>query len=378
MKECFDFKSLWRKQNIKIVLCPDSFKGTLSSIKVANIVSDVLTKRFPTADIVKIPIADGGEGTLDAFVAAADAISHNIEVNDAYFKKIQAQYVVLSDGTAVIEAASVIGLYMIEEHDPSKTSSFGLGEIINICAAEGRKIILALGGSSTTDGGAGIAAACGARFFDRSGGEFIPVGGTLKDIDTIDVSNLLKADITCMCDVANPLYGPNGAAHIYAPQKGADEKMVESLEEGLRHYSEKIKECLNVDASQIEGGGAAGGIGAGLFAFFDAKIKSGIDTVLDAVNFDKVISDADLVITGEGKLDKTSFSGKVIGGILKRTKAAAVKSIAVCGVLDKDVTLKDTGLTAVFPTSDGTKPFEEVKKSAENDLIEAANRICDT
>ncbi|HKL94748.1 MAG TPA: glycerate kinase [Clostridia bacterium] len=352
----------------KVVICPDSFKGTMSAITVANIIDEEIAQKYPKTDVVKFPIADGGEGTLDCFKQAIECSSKTLEVKDAYLNPIIAEYIILRSSVAVIEMAKVAGLYLIENKNPSLTSTYGIGEIIRETSQQGHKIIIALGGSSTTDGGAGIAAACGAKFFDENENEFVPMGGTLKNISRIDTTELIKADITCMCDVENPLYGKTGAAFIYAPQKGADSAMVEELDKGLRHYSKKIEEFLHRDISTLSGGGAAGGIGAGLVAFFDATLKSGIDTMLDAVGFDKAVSDADLVITGEGRLDKTSFSGKVIGGIIKRAKIYNVPVIAVCGQIDEKLSLNGSGLLSAYSSKAGRKFFEEIKAHSENDL----------
>jgi len=362
----------------KIVVCPDSFKGTISAVGVSKIIENALKRVYPELEVASVPIADGGEGTLDCFMQAAPHTVRGALVNDAYFNKIYAEYLALENNTAVIEAAKVIGLYMVDVRDPSKTSAYGIGELFFEHAKAGGKILAGLGGSSTNDGGAGIAAACGAKFFDKTGRGFVPVGGTLIDIDKIDISGLISADITCMCDVENPLYGEQGAAYIFAPQKGADDAMVKELDRGLRHYSEKIKECLGIDVSELKGGGAAGGIAGGLAAFFNAKLKSGIDTILDEVGFDKMLDGAALVITGEGRLDSTSFSGKVIGGIVRRAKSKGVPVLAVCGLLDMSVDIKRGGLLAAYSTNPNNKSFDEVKLTAEEDLQRTVLEIFNT
>jgi len=372
----FDFRAFLKNSGKnKIIVCPDSFKGTISAVGVSNIIKDALLSVFPNLEIASVPIADGGEGTLDCFMQAAAHTVRGAFVKDAYFNKIYAEYLILENNTAVIEAAKVIGLYMIDKRDPSKTSTYGIGELLLEQAKQGAKILMALGGSSTNDGGAGIAAACGAKFIDKNGREFVPVGGTLANIQKIDVSNLISADITCMCDVENPLYGQSGAAYVFAPQKGADRTMVEELDKGLRNYSEKIKEYLGVDVSELKGGGAAGGIAGGLAAFFGAKLKSGIDTILDEVGFEKLLDGAALIITGEGKLDPTSFSGKVIGGIIRRAKEKGVPVLAVCGVLDAAVDIESSGLIAAYATNPDNRPFDEVKLTAEEDLKKTILKI---
>ena len=370
-------KNIFKKEKPLIIVCPDSFKGTMSAVTVARIISDAILSVYPFAEVKAFPVADGGEGTIDCISSACDCVIKSAIVNDAYFNKTKARYALLGSGEAVIETAEVAGLYKLKELNPLKTSTFGLGEILSIVANENRKILFALGGSSTNDGGAGIAAACGAKFFNKDGKEFIPTGGTLLDIESIDVSNLIKAEIECMCDVENPLYGENGAAYVFAPQKGADEEMVRLLDAGLRHYAKKIKEFLGVDVSDIKGGGAAGGMAAGLFAFFGAKIKSGIDLILDTLNFDDIVKRADLVITGEGKLDLTSFSGKVIGGIIKRAKKLSVPVAAICGTMDKKLAqspeiLSSGGLICAAYVSDGSRPFDEIIKTCKEDLFKTA------
>jgi len=378
MKEKFCFNTLLSEavcENKKIIICPDSFKGTMNATTVADIIAKEIKIKNPYVDILEMPIADGGEGTLDCFKQILDCEIKSSNVKDAFFKPIDAEYVVLPNGVAVVEVAKIVGLYLIEKKNPSLTSTYGIGEIIRKEAKLGHKILLALGGSSTTDGGAGVAAASGAKFFNFQGEEFIPTGGTLCEIKRIDTANIITTDITCLCDVKNHLYGKNGAAYVFAPQKGADENMVDALDRGLQHYSNKIKEFIGIDISKLEGGGAAGGISAGLVAFFGAEIKSGIETVLDIIKFDSLLENAALVVTGEGKLDDTSFSGKAIGGIIKHAKAHNVPVVAVCGQIANNISLEEHGLVAAFSTNTAHKSYEEVKVSCEQDLQKITQEI---
>ena len=298
---------------MKFVLIPDSFKGTLSSEQICEIAKEKVEKHFPGAETACVPVADGGEGSVDAFITALGGSKVTVKVKNPYFEDMDSYYGLINEGkTAVIEMASCAGLPLVEDRkDPRKTTTYGVGQLILAAAESGvEKIIVGLGGSSTNDGGCGAAAAVGVKFYDRDGKEFVPTGGTTADICKIDLSGkaeiLNKVEIVTMCDIDNPMYGPTGASHIFGPQKGADEAMVLELDEGIKNLSRAITEAIGKDISEVPGTGAAGAMGAGMIAFFGSRLQMGIQTVLDTVKFDEMISDADYIITGEGKLDSQS------------------------------------------------------------------------
>ncbi len=335
----------------KIVICPDSFKGTMSSMEVAEIIAAAISAEKPNTSLVLLPIADGGEGTLDCFRKGIRGRLSTVQVRSSNFKLLNSDYLLTSNG-AIIESAKVIGITITEDMNPARTTTYGVGQLIADALRHTKKIILALGGSSTNDGGCGIASALGAKFFNKSGIDFVPTGGTLCEIERIDISALPKLDMTCMCDVTNPIYGENGAAYVFAPQKGASPQMVKELDDGLRHLAQKIKESTGTDVSEIVGGGAAGATAAGMVAFFNAKLKSGIGVMLDTVGFDDIISDANLIITGEGRLDSQSFQGKAIDGILDRAMDKNIPVIAICGQVDKKINIKQSGLMLARATEE--------------------------
>lgn len=350
----------------KVVLIPDSFKGTLSSAKVCEIIEKKIKEHFPSCEVVSIPVADGGEGSVDCFLSAVGGEKLSIKVKNPFFEDMKAFYGLIDNGkTAIIEMATCGGLPIVEDRkNPGKTTTYGVGQLILDAAERGvKKIIVGLGGSCTNDGGCGAAAAIGIKFFNTKGEEFIPTGGTLYEIDRIDMSAkapvLNGVEIVTMCDIDNPMYGPNGAAHVFGPQKGADSEMVLLLDEGIKSLSEVIKKDLDKDLGEIPGTGAAGAMGAGMIAFFDSKLQMGIETVLDTVNFNSVICDADMIFTGEGKLDCQSLRGKVVIGVSKRARHAKVPVIVIAGGADLDIEeVYNFGVTSVFTINRLPEDFE--------------------
>ena len=340
----------------KFVLIPDSFKGTLDSKLICEIMSKKIKERFSSAKIVSIPVADGGEGSVDCFLSALGGKKISVTCSNPYGEKIQSFYGIINGGeTAVIEMASAAGLPMVEDRkNPLLTTTYGVGELILHAAKSGvKKIIVGLGGSCTNDFGCGAAAACGIKFYDEDGEQFVPIGETLKDVKRIDFSAkdkcLESVEIVTMCDIDNPPYGENGAARVFAPQKGADEKAVLYLDDGVKHLCEVIKNACGEDLSELKGGGAAGAMGAGMVAFFHSQLKMGIDTVLETVGFDQIIEDADYIFTGEGKLDSQSLRGKVVIGVARRAKLQNRAVLAIVGGAEGDVTKAyDEGVSAVF------------------------------
>lgn len=365
----------------KIIIASDSFKGTLSSSDICDIAKDCINKAFPNCEVIQIPIADGGEGTVDCFIKALNASKVNISVNDSYMKKIETYYA-LKDNIAFIEIASSSGLPQVKNNkNPALTSTYGIGEQIYDAISKGAtKIVLGLGGSSTNDAGCGCACALKAKFYDKYNNEFVPTGKTLKNVKKIDISKtkeLLKdIEIIAMCDVANKMYGKKGASYVYAPQKGADKKMVKELDKGLKHLSKIIKKDFKINVSKIKGSGAAGAFGAGSIAFFNASLKSGIDTILDITNFNDYLNDCDFVITGEGKLDNQSFNGKVISGILKRCNAFNVKVIIIPGCIDSTLNnINIKNVYGIYPTIKEKLPFEIIKKNAKSNYIKTLTNV---
>lgn len=358
------------------VLVPDSFKGTMSSTEICRIMSEEILKQVEDAKITSIPVADGGEGTVDCFLEAVEGEKYFEIVKGPYFEDIQGFYATINNGkTAIIEMAACASLPLVEDRkNPALTTTYGVGQLINAAIKKGcRDIVIGLGGSCTNDGACGCAAALGVKFIDENNAEFIPTGVTLKQIKKIDTADINpeinNCKITVMCDIDNPLFGENGAAYVYAPQKGADAQMVKVLDENLQYLSEIITEQLGVDVSDIAGGGAAGGMGAGLVAFLGGKLCQGIDVVLDIVKFDDIIKSADLILTGEGKIDSQSIRGKVVIGVSKRAVKQNVPVIAVVGDIGDDVEKAyEMGVSSIISINRVAVPFEKAKTRSKSDM----------
>ena len=360
----------------KILLVPDSFKGTLSSRQVCQVMAGQLRRFFPQAQVKSIPVADGGEGSVEAFLAAAGGERRTRTVTGPFGEPVEAFYGVLGDGrTAVIEMAACAGLPLAEGRlNPERATTYGVGELLLAAKEAGcTKAILGLGGSCTNDGGAGAAAALGAKFTRADGAAFVPTGGTLGEIAALDVSPVAQAlqgmELTAMCDIDNPLYGEAGAAAVFAPQKGADAAMVARLDAGLRHLGQVSARCLGRDFSHLPGAGAAGGLGFGMAAFCGAQLRMGIDAVLDAVGFDSLLPGTDMVFTGEGKIDSQSARGKVVSGVAVRCRQAGVPVVAVVGQIGQGFEeMYQQGLTAVFSINRAAQPFAESRFHAGENL----------
>lgn len=360
----------------KILLVPDSFKGTLSSRQVCQVMAGQLRRFFPQAQVKSIPVADGGEGSVEAFLAAAGGERRTRTVTGPFGEPVEAFYGVLGDGcTAVIEMAACAGLPLAEGRlNPERATTYGVGELLLAAKEAGcTKAILGLGGSCTNDGGVGAAAALGAKFTRADGTAFVPTGGTLGEIAALDVSPVAQAlqgmELTAMCDIDNPLYGEAGAAAVFAPQKGADAAMVARLDAGLRHLGQVSARCLGRDFSHLPGAGAAGGLGFGMAAFCGAQLRVGIDAVLDAVGFDSLLPGTDVVFTGEGKIDSQSARGKVVSGVAARCRKAGVPVVAVVGQIGQGFEeMYQQGLTAVFSINRAAQPFAESRFHAGENL----------
>lgn len=360
----------------RCIVISDSFKGSLSSLEICDLAQGAIGRIFPRCQVVALPVADGGEGTVDSFLhALPQAQSVQVQVTGPYGESVTANYARSGD-TAIVEMAAAAGLTMVEgRRDPAATTTYGVGELMRHAVEHGaRRLVLGLGGSATNDGGCGAAAALGTVFTDWAGRPFRPVGGTLSQIVGIDLAPvarlLAEVEITAMCDIDNPLHGPQGAAYIFAPQKGAGPRQVEELDGQLRALDRIIQSQLGLSVAQRPGAGAAGGFGAGCLAFFGARLQSGIEAVLDMVEFDRLLEGCDLVFTGEGRLDGQSLRGKVISGVAARAKAKGVPVVVIAGaVLDDAYDAYDLGVSAVFSTNRLCLPFPEVRDRSRLDYI---------
>lgn len=369
----------------KILLMPDSFKGTISANQFCSISEKNIKSVLPNCKVISYPMADGGEGTVDCFLMMEGFEKINVNVKNAYMEKIETYYAKKGE-TAVIESAKCVGLPMFEDRkNPGITTTYGIGEMILSAVESGCKnIIIGLGGSCTNDAGVGMAAALGVKFFDYDGNEFLPVGFTLEKIKTYSndeiIKNLKGVTISAMCDIDNKLCGNNGAAFVFAPQKGADEEAVKKLDKNLKSLAHIVKDVSNIDYSNFKGSGAAGGMGFGVLAFLGGSLESGVNKVLDLIDFENVAKDCDLIITGEGKLDTQSLKGKTVIGISRRAKKIKVPVIAVVGdTSDEFEKCYDEGVNAVFTTNMKAIDFSKSKNDAllnlENIMYSIVNLI---
>ena len=370
---------------MKVVIAPDSYKGCLSALEVAKAMERGVLSVFPSAEVRKIPIADGGEGTVAALVTATNGQLRQTEVTDPLGNKIIAHWGVLGDGrTAVIEMAAASGLPLVpkEKRDPRVTTTYGTGELIKAALAEGlAKIIIGIGGSATNDGGTGMARALGVRFLDAAGQEVAAGGGSLAEICQIDTTGLdprLKnTEIVVACDVDNPLCGTRGASAVFGPQKGATPEMVQQLDAGLAKYASCARQATGRDVAEKAGAGAAGGLGAGLMFFTPAQLKPGVEIVLDAVGFSDIMRDADFVITGEGRTDFQTAFGKAPVGVAKVAKTHGAPVFCISGGLgDGAEDVLAQGIDAVMSICDRPLSLEECMAAGAQLIEPAAARLC--
>lgn len=365
----------------KIILIPDSFKGTVTAAEFCRVSAEILQKYFPDTQILSFPLADGGEGTTDTFLQLDGYKKVTAAVKNAFMEDMDGYYAVKGD-TAVIEMAMCASLPSAKgRENPATTTTYGVGQLIEHAVKNGAgKIILGLGGSCTNDAGTGMAAALGVEFFDAEGNSFIPVGDTLDKISfysTDKAHRLLKdVEIIAMCDIDNPLYGKNGAAYIFAPQKGANSVMVEQLDSKLKYIAELTERQTGKDYYTVKGAGAAGGMGFGVCSFLGGTLKPGVNLILDTIGFEKHLPDTDLVITGEGRLDSQSLSGKAVIGISRVAQQYSVPVIAVVGSIADDIAdVYSQGVTAVFTTNTQPVPFEIAALNAHSNLAVATDNI---
>ncbi len=342
---------------MKVVIAPDSFKGSLSASEVSGNIEKGVRKVFKSADIICIPMADGGEGTVQSLVDSTKGVIVSTRVKGPLLKEVDAFYGILGDGTtAVIEMAAASGLPLLreDERNPMKATTYGTGELIKHALDKGcRKIIIGIGGSATNDGGAGMIKALGARLLDKDGNDLGYGGGCLGDIEAIDLSSmderLKSCKIVAACDVDNPLIGHRGASHVFGPQKGADPEMVKILDKNLEHYAEVVERTTGTSIKDFPGAGAAGGLGGGLLAFLGAELKRGIDIVIEATDFEEKIKDADIVITGEGMMDYQTQYGKTPYGVAQVARKYNIPVVAIVGSVGQNAeALYDLGFSGIF------------------------------
>lgn len=371
---------------MKFVLAPDSFKESMTALEVATSMEEGLRKVFPDSEIVKVPVADGGEGTVQSLVDATQGRVVPLSVVGPLNVKVNAEFGILGDGeTAVIEMASAsgIGYTNAKNRNPLLATSYGTGELIKKALDLGvKKIIIGLGGSATNDGGQGMAAALGVRFLDKAQQPIELGGGNLQQIESIDISaidsRIRDVEFLVACDVTNPLTGPDGASAVFGPQKGATPAMVKELDQNLQHYAAKIKHYLNVDIDKVAGAGAAGGLGAGLIAFTNARLDKGVDIVIDYTHLKEKIAGADFVFTGEGGIDFQTKFGKTPYGVAQAVKAIdpTVPVIALAGYIGDDVScLYDFNFAAIFGIMRKIDSLENTLAEGKANVVMATENI---
>ena len=366
---------------MKIVIAPQAFKGSISAMEVSKAIQEGVINVFPDSEIILCPVADGGDGTLETLVESTGGSINETTVTGPIGSPVRALWGAMGDQkTAVIEMARTSGLALLtlDERDPLNATTFGLGEIILSALDAGfRDFIIGIGGSATNDAGAGMAQALGIRLLDKTDTE-IPVGGAaLQNLRTIDISKLdnriLNSDFQVACDVNNPLTGPEGAAAIYGPQKGASKQQIDILDKALSNLSSIIKKDIGKEVSEIPGAGAAGGLGAGIMAFMDGNLRTGVDIVLDKVGLDSLLDSADLVITGEGGLDFQTVYDKAPIGVAKMAQKKKIPTIAISGMLGKDFHVVHAhGIEAAVSLTNGPMSLEEASDNAYNLIKECA------
>ncbi len=367
---------------MKIVCAPDSFKGSLSALQVCHALQNGARRVFPGAEFELCPLADGGEGTLEALVQSAGGFFKTERVQNPLGAPIEAKWGILPDGKAVIEMAQASGLTLIapEQRDARSASTFGVGQLIKAALRAGcREILVGIGGSATTDGGAGALSALGAHFRDENDVVLPPGGASLARLATIDLRfvepKLERAQITLLCDVTNPLCGDFGAARVYGPQKGASSEDVEVLDAALLHFAQIAAQKLGFDFANQSGAGAAGGLAFGLMAFCGAKARSGIEVVLEAANFEEKLRGANLVLTGEGAVDAQTLAGKAVAGVCRAARLQNVPVVAFGGKVDlSGAQMDELGLESAFSIADGPRELDFCIANAATLLENATER----
>ena len=364
----------------RFVFASDSLKGTLSSLDAARLLGEAAERHFPGCSWTSVPVADGGEGTADALLAACGGEKVQVIAKDPLGRPVDAAYALLADGRAVIETAAASGLTLLapSERDPLSASTYGTGQLVRDALERGaRDVTVALGGSATNDGGMGLARALGARLLDERGRELAGRGADLARVSALDLTGLsplvAEARFTMMCDVDNPLVGPEGASAVFGPQKGASPEVVHRLEAGMRRWAGVLEETFG-HSFDVPGAGAAGGLGAACLAFLGAKAVGGVERVLDLVGFDALLEGADLCLTGEGHADAQTLRGKVVSGVASACRRAGVPCVAVVGGMSADAAGMP-GLAAMVPTAIDAMPLDEALGRAEELYALAAERL---
>lgn len=368
---------------MKFLFASDSFKGTLSSEKIIDLLTKAANNIFPGCETAGTLIADGGEGTVDAVIAMTKGSMVEVAVHGPLMEETKAVYGKINEDSAIIEMAAASGLPMVpnERRNPLNTTTYGTGELIKDALDKGfSQISIAIGGSATNDGGMGAMAALGVKFFDKDGNILPGVGSDLAKVAKVDVSGLhpavAKTTFTVMCDVNNPLTGPDGATYTFGKQKGGTPEILEELEAGMKSYAAVVGEALGMDIDHIAGAGAAGGLGAALCGFLKANLKSGIETVLDLIHFDEMLEGVDVVVTGEGRIDWQSAFGKVPSGIGMRCKNKGIPAVAIVGGMGKGAEkIYEFGVESILPTINGAMEIEEALERAEELYQAAAERM---
>ncbi|PCG20335.1 glycerate kinase [Brachyspira sp. G79] len=366
----------------KIIIIPDSFKGSASSMEVCRCIEKGVLKVFKNAEIKKIPVADGGEGTVDSILYAAGGNIRKIKVRNPEGKIVEAKYGIINKDKAVIEMAEASGITLVDDknRNPLKYSTYGTGELIKDALNNNiKEILIGIGGSATNDCGIGMASALGYRFLDKDNNELEAIALNMIKVKYIDDRNVDKRifdiKISAACDVKNTLYGENGATAVYGKQKGVTKESFDILDNGLKNIASVVKEKFNKEIDYIEGAGAAGGLGGGLLAFCNAELKSGIDAVLDIIDFDDHIKDASLIITGEGAIDGQTKKGKVPVGVARRANNIPV--IAIVGdIRDGAEAVYDFGIISIMPALKRAMPLDEAIKNSKMLIEDAAERAC--
>lgn len=368
---------------MKVLIAPDSFKGSLTSKEVIEIISTELRKTFTDCVIESYPLADGGEGSLEIILDAIGGKNVRKKVKGPTFREVEACYGILQNDVAVIEMAQASGLTLIsnEERNACNTSTFGTGELINDAIQNGiKKFIVGLGGSATNDAGIGMLSALGAKFFDKDKNEIEPIGQNLIRIEDFDLTKFYEKINGCsfkvMCDITNPLTGERGATYTFGPQKGASKEELDALEEGMKHFSQLAANKLEIDKSSQAGSGAAGGMGWCFAEFFNATLQSGINTIIDIYDLEEKIKDVDIVISGEGCADGQSANGKVLSGLAKICKSNNKELIAIVGKVSKGAEqLYELGVSKIYPCVDESEDIENAMKHARENLVNATKKF---
>ncbi len=361
-----------------ILIAPDKFKGSLTSAQAASLIAQAFENHG--LETTTSPLADGGEGTVDSIFSATGGQKEEVIVNDPLGRPIKSFIGLLKDKRAVIEMASASGLYLLKpaEYNPLKTSTFGTGQLIKAAMDKNaEKILIGVGGSATNDGGMGAATALGARFLDSNGVELEPIGKNLVKVKDVDLSALdprvSQILIEVAVDVDNPFYGPNGAAYVYAPQKGADKEMVKELDEGLRNLADVVKEKLGLDLEQIKGGGAAGGLAGGLVAFLGAKIKPGTKYICQILGLDEKAKAADFIITGEGRVDEQTLHGKAPTGVIDLAKKYGKRVFFIAGQLGEGYEKVEQQGVKIYTLNNQKNPGPAIEKVVDKIISDLKN-----